>query len=553
MSQFTKRALLSVSDKTGIVEFARGLIERGYALLSTGGTYRALVAADVPVMEVAQYTGFPEMMDGRVKTLHPKIHGGILARRDDPQHLAAMREHGIDPIDIVVCNLYPFEQTVAQDGTTLQEAIEQIDIGGPSMVRSAAKNHQFVAIVTHPEQYSEVLRAIDEGRFDATFRRRLAIAAFELTSRYDAAISAYLKSLDVSGSCEESRGSARQPEAHAIEVPKEVAPESAGDTRDFPSVWTVQWNRRQVLRYGENPHQQAAFYAEPDPPAASLAAAKQLHGKELSYNNLLDCDAAFLLVREFLRPAAAIIKHTNPCGCAVADTLAEAFEKAYAGDPVSAFGSIIGFNRPVDRQTAEQLCAPGRFVEAIIAPGFSEDAFEMLTTVPKWHRNVRLLQCSGWDTNEVGEWDYRRVTGGVLIQQRDACIEPPERWQCVTERHPSEAEIASLDFAWRACKHVKSNAIVLAAGEALVGVGAGQMSRLDAAFIATHKAGPRARGAVAASDAFFPFRDGVDLLADAGVTAIVQPGGSRNDAQVIQACNERGIAMLFTGHGHFRH
>lgn len=553
MTQFTKRALLSVSDKTGIVEFARGLVERGYALLSTGGTYRTLVDAGVPVTEVAQYTGFQEMMDGRVKTLHPKIHGGILARRDDPQHIAAMREHGIDPIDIVVCNLYPFEQTVARDGVTVEEAIEQIDIGGPSMVRSAAKNHRFVAIVTRPQQYPEVLRAIDEGRFDAAFRRRLAIAAFELTSRYDTAIAAYLKSLVES----EPRTGAETRAQRAAEQPAETSPAAASEgsngTATFPAQWAVQWDRRQVLRYGENPHQRAAFYVEPDPPAASLAAAKQLHGKELSYNNLLDCDAAFLLVREFDRPAAAIIKHTNPCGCAVAETLAEAFDRAYAGDPVSAFGSIIGFNRIVERDTAERLCAPGRFVEAIVAPGFTEDAYEMLTTVPKWHKNVRLLQCGGWEADEVGEWDYRRVTGGMLIQQRDGSIEPPAQWQCVTQRKPSDAELACLDFAWRACKHVKSNAIVLAAADALVGVGAGQMSRLDAAFIAVHKAGSRAKGAVAASDAFFPFRDGVDLLADAGVTAIVQPGGSRNDAQVVQACDERGIAMLFTGCRHFRH
>ncbi|RMG38114.1 MAG: bifunctional phosphoribosylaminoimidazolecarboxamide formyltransferase/IMP cyclohydrolase PurH, partial [Planctomycetota bacterium] len=396
MTEFTRRALLSVSDKTGIVEFARGLVERGYALLSTGGTYRTLVAADVPVMEVSQYTGFPEMMDGRVKTLHPKVHGGILARRDVPEHLAAMRAHGIDPIDIVVCNLYPFEQTVARSGVTVDEAIEQIDIGGPSMVRSAAKNHQFVAIVTSPAQYDGVLRAIDEGRFDAAFRRRLAIAAFELTSRYDSAIATYLRSIaeqvEESGTDGDAGNGTRTEVAGAAASDESRAPSEA---EAFPGEWKTRWERRQILRYGENPHQPAAWYVEPDAPAASLAAAKQLHGKELSYNNLLDLDAAFLLVREFQQPAAAIVKHNNPCGCAMAETLAEAFDRAYAGDPVSAFGSIIGFNRPVDRQTAERLCEPGRFVEAIIAPSFVEEAFELLTSVPKWHRNVRLLICEG--------------------------------------------------------------------------------------------------------------------------------------------------------------
>lgn len=523
---FPRRALVSCSDKTGLVPFVKELTALGFEIISTGGTRRTLEEAGVAVMDVAVYTGFPEMMEGRVKTLHPKVHGAILGRPDLPGDAASIRQHEIMPLELVVCNLYPFEATIAKPGVSVDEAIEQIDIGGPSMIRSAAKNHAYVAVVTNHAQYDMVLEALRNGRIDEQLRRQLAAAAFEMTARYDRAIADYMQRL----------------------VGSETSTDGA-----FPARLQLEFDRRATLRYGENPHQQAAFYVEPNVAPSSLAAAEVLHGKELSYNNLLDLDAALQIAREFPRPAAVVIKHNNPCGCAVADSLAAAFREAYAGDPVSAFGSILGFNRPVDLATAELLCEPDRFVEAIIAPAYDETAFQALTTRPKWKQNVRLLRCPAMNDNAAAGWDYRRVSGGLLVQTRDTEPDPRGEWRVMTERTPTDAERADLEFAWIVCKHVKSNAIVFARNGAVVGVGAGQMSRLDSAWIATYKAGERSRGGIVASDAFFPFRDGVDQAARAGITAVIQPGGSRRDDEVIAACNEHGMAMIFTGRRHFRH
>jgi phosphoribosylaminoimidazolecarboxamide formyltransferase/IMP cyclohydrolase len=551
--------LVSVSDKTGLVPFVRRLTELGYEVLSTGGTRRHLEEAGVPVLDVSAYTGFPEVMDGRVKTLHPKVHGAILGRPDLPGDAAAIREHGITPFALVVCNLYPFEETIARPGVTTAEAIEQIDIGGPSMVRSAAKNHAYVGIVTRPEQYDEVLAALESGSLSMELRRRLAAAAFELTARYDRTIAAYMATL--TGTAPDT-AQALSGEVPPVPGPPPIPADighaaSAEDGTDaaFPETLALGFTKRLPLRYGENPHQRAAFYVEPEAAPTALAAAEQLHGKELSYNNLLDLDAALSIAREFDEPAAVVIKHNNPCGCAVADTLAEALRKGWEGDPVSAFGSILGFNRPVNRAAAEFLCEGERFVEAIIAPGFDTDAFDALTTRPKWKKNVRLLQVAFGASGGAGDVsrDYRRVSGGLLVQDRDEGADPEADWQVVTERGPSAEELRDLRFVWRVTRSVKSNAIVLARGGMVVGVGAGQMSRLDSSFIAAHKAGERAKGSVLGSDAFFPFRDGVDQAAEAGVTAIIQPGGSRNDPETIAACNEHGLAMLFTGRRHFRH
>ncbi len=521
-----RRALVSVSNKDGLAPFAKGLAELGFEILSTGGTRRHLEEAGIPVIDVARYTGFPEMMEGRVKTLHPKVHGAILGRPDVPGDAAAMKEHGIVPFEMVICNLYPFQETIAKPGVTVEDAIEQIDIGGPSMIRSAAKNHARVAVVTRPAQYPVVLEALKGGHLGDAFRRELALAAFEMTADYDRAIANYFTKLDL---------------------------ETPGEEQPMPAALDLSFRRAMPLRYGENPHQQAAWYVEPDFPPASLSAAKQLHGKELSYNNLLDLDAALNIAREFSEPAAVVIKHNNPCGCGIGETLAAAFDRAYAGDPVSAFGSIIGFNRPLDAATAEKLAEPDRFVEAIIAPAYDPDAFEILTTRPKWKKNVRLMECPAMLEDREASWDYRRVTGGLLVQSRDELPDVEAEWQVVTTRKPTDAELSDLRFSWAVCKHVKSNAIVFARGGQVVGVGAGQMSRLDSAFIAAHKAGERSQGGVVASDAFFPFRDGVDEAARAGITAVIQPGGSRNDEEVIAACNEHNMAMIFTGRRHFRH
>ncbi len=522
-----RRALLSVSDKTGLIELARELAGHGVHLLASGGTRMALEAAGIEVDEVAEYTGQPEILGGRVKTLHPKLHGGILARRDVPEDMAALASQGIEPIDLVVVNLYPFEATIARPATTFEEAIENIDIGGPSLLRGAAKNHEHVAVVTSPDQYGPLLDEL--ARLSGTtleLRRSLALEVFRRTARYEAAIAEYL---------------GRQVERD-----------------EFPTKLTLQFERQQVLRYGENPHQNAAFYAEPSPRGAVLANAKILHGKELSYNNLLDLDSALRLLKLFAEPASVVLKHNNPCGAAVAGSPSEAFELAYEGDPVSAFGGIVGVNREVDRATAERMVVPGRFLECIIAPGFSAEAMELLTTKPTWKNSVRLLATEApigpSSASDRAGLDLRRVEGGLLVQDWDGVEDDVSAGGDVpTKRPPTAEERLALAFAWKVCSAVKSNAIVLAKGTQIVGVGAGQMSRLDSVKIAIEKAGDRARGAVLASDAFFPFRDGPDLAAKAGVTAIVQPGGSRRDAETFASCDENGLAMVLTGRRHFRH
>ncbi|MEO6808648.1 MAG: bifunctional phosphoribosylaminoimidazolecarboxamide formyltransferase/IMP cyclohydrolase [Isosphaeraceae bacterium] len=524
-----RRALLSVSDKTGLIDLARALNEQGVHLLASGGTRSALTEAGLDVTEVSTYTGQPEILGGRVKTLHPKLHGGILARRDVADDLAALQSQGIEPIDLVVVNLYPFEATVAKAGTTFEEAVENIDIGGPSLIRGAAKNHAHVAVVTAPSQYPTLIEQLrTKGGTTLAFRQALALAVFEQTASYDAAIMHYL---------------AQSREAGIGEGP-------------FPGSLGLHFRRQSNLRYGENPHQRAALYVEPGTRGPNLATAKLLHGKELSYNNLLDLDSALRLIRQFAEPAACILKHNNPCGAAEATNPVEAFELAYEGDPVSAFGGIVGLNRPVDRATAERMCVPGRFIEAILAPGFEPDAVELLTTKPTWKNSVRLLDLGaplGPDSPPPTGFDLRRIEGGLLAQDWDAIEADPAQGKVATKRPPTDAERAALAFAWTVCGAVKSNAIVLTRGRQLVGVGAGQMSRLDSVRIAVEKAGPRAKGAVLASDAFFPFRDGPDLAAQAGVTAIIQPGGSRRDDETLAACDEHGLAMILTGRRHFRH
>lgn len=524
---FPRRALVSVSDKSNLCPFIKGLVDLGFEIISTGGTRKQLEAENIPVMDISEYTGFPEIMNGRVKTLHPKVHGAILGRPDLEGDATAIREHGIVPFELVVCNLYPFEQTIAKEGVTVEEAIEQIDIGGPSMVRSTAKNHAYVGIVTSSTQYNQVLEELKYGGLSLETRRKLAAAAFEMTARYDRAIASYM--------------------AEITYDTQEVGREQ------FPRELDIRLVKSSDLRYGENPHQKAAFYVEEYPDITTLAAVKQLHGKELSYNNLLDLDSALSIARDFTEPAAAVLKHTNPCGCAIGETLAEAFTKAYAGDPVSAFGSIIGFNRPVDVETAMLLCEPNRFIEAIIAPEYDDEAFRMLTTIPKWKNNVRLMSSPGFSSCSTPSLEYRRVTGGLLVQDRDDLADPQDDWKVVTEREPTDSEWTDLKFAWVVCKHVKSNAIVYVKDGQLMGAGAGQMSRLDSAYIAAHKAQGRSEGGAVGSDAFFPFRDGVDEAAKAGVKAVIQPGGSRNDEEVINACNEHGMTMVFTGRRHFKH
>lgn len=512
-----------MSDKTGLIELAKVLSEFGAELISTGGTRKSLANAGLAVRDISDMTGFPEMLDGRVKTLHPKIHGGLLARRDLPEHMSTIEKHAILPIDLVVCNLYPFEQTVAKLGVPDEEVIENIDIGGPSMLRSAAKNFEAVAVLTSPDQYTAIMDELraTKGALSLETRRSLARAVFERTSAYDAAIANYFGKSDRSN--------------------------------ELPARFSTTLVRKSGLRYGENPHQKAAFYVEPVLSTGNIASAEVLHGKELSYNNILDLDSALNLVREFREPAAVVIKHNNPCGAATADQLAEAFQRAYDGDPQSAFGGILAFNRPVDVATAERLAEPGKFVECIIAPDFEPGAFDVLTTKPTWKKNVRLLKTGSLAALEASSLDYRRVDGGMLVQSRDTGADDPTAWKVVSKRPPTEAERTALWFAWRVCKHVKSNAIVLANGPMVVGVGAGQMSRVDSVQISIRKAGERANGATLASDAFFPFRDNVDAAAAAGVTAIVQPGGSQRDADSIAACDELGLAMMFTGVRHFRH
>ncbi|WP_369601072.1 bifunctional phosphoribosylaminoimidazolecarboxamide formyltransferase/IMP cyclohydrolase [Hahella sp. SMD15-11] len=516
-----KRALISVSDKTGIVGFARALAERGVELLSTGGTWRLLNDAGIPVREVSDYTGFPEMMDGRVKTLHPKIHGGILGRRGTDD--AVMAEHGIAPIDLVVVNLYPFETTVARADCTLADAIENIDIGGPTMVRAAAKNHQDVAIVVNPSDYDRILKELDENAGGLTFATRfdLAVKAFEHTAAYDAAIANYL----------------------GTRV-------SESDAR-FPRTLNLNFVKKQDLRYGENPHQAAAFYVDPRNEEASVSTAEQLQGKALSFNNIADTDAALECVKPFADPACVIVKHANPCGVAIGVDIAQAYDLAYATDPTSAFGGIIAFNRELDGKTARMIIER-QFVEVIIAPAVSDEAREIVAAKP----NVRLLACGPLNGDRADALDYKRVVGGLLVQDRDLGMVDASQVKTVTRRAPTEQELADLLFAWEVAKYVKSNAIVYAKNGRTIGIGAGQMSRVYSAKIAAIKAadeGLEVKGSVMASDAFFPFRDSVDAAAEAGITAIIQPGGSMRDQEVVDAADEHGIAMVFTGMRHFRH
>jgi phosphoribosylaminoimidazolecarboxamide formyltransferase/IMP cyclohydrolase len=527
MSRPIHRALISVSDKSGLENFARQLADFGVELLSTGGTYRALKAAGIPVVEVSEHTGFPEMMDGRVKTLHPKIHGGLLAVRDNVEHAAAMDEHKIAPIDLVVVNLYPFEATIAREGATRDECVEQIDIGGPSMVRSAAKNHRFVAVVTEPELYGRVLDELgtNGGGLSDGFRRELAQRAFARTAAYDTAISTWMFQQDHEKESEEA----------------------------FADTFALAGAKQMELRYGENPHQRAAFYRTDPMPEPCVAHAEVLNGKALSYNNLVDLDAAHALAAEFEGPFVSVIKHTNPCGAAEGATISEALERAWSGDPISAFGSVLAFTRPLDLASATFLVEGNRFVEAIIAPDFDDDAFELLTRKPKWGKSVRLLACGAFGpaSRSKDQYEVKKLAGGFLVQDRDLTIETD--FEKAGEATASEEQVAELGFANKISKHVKSNAIVLTSDRTVVGVGAGQMSRVDSVRIAAHKAGDRASGAVLASDAFFPFPDGVEAAIDAGVSAIVQPGGSVRDAEVVKAADAKGVPMLFSGARHFRH
>ena len=516
-----RRALISVSDKLGLVDFARGLETAGVEIYSTGGTRRHLEQSGIEVLDVAEYTGFPEMMDGRVKTLHPRIFAGILCRHDREDDMASLEEHDILSFELVVVNLYPFQATIAKPGVTKAQAIEQIDIGGPSLVRAAAKNAKFTSIVTNPEQYSSVLDEItSSGSTSQEMRDKLSAAAFAMTAEYDRAISGYFA-------------------------------ESESDSI-FTTNKTISMRLKNELRYGENPHQQAGVYSVVGSSGANIVNARQLNGKDLSYNNLLDLDAALHIVRPFSQPACSVIKHNNPCGAAVGETLVEAARKGMAGDPLSAFGSILGFNRVVDEETAELLSEPGLFIEAIVAPDFSASAIGILTTKPKWRNNVRLMQVGNLEEQQ-GELSYRHITGGMLIQESDILVDDYPSWEVVTETKPNESLQAELRFAWQMVRHIKSNAIGVCRDQSLVGAGAGQMSRVDSVEIAIRKAGERAQGAVLSSDAFFPFPDSIQAAAEAGIAAIIQPGGSRGDESVIEACNEHGIPMIFTGRRHFKH
>ncbi|WP_270297260.1 bifunctional phosphoribosylaminoimidazolecarboxamide formyltransferase/IMP cyclohydrolase [Eggerthella sinensis] len=518
-----KRVLVSVTDKSGVADFARALVDEfGAEIISTGGTARALKDAGVPVTPIDDVTQFPEMMDGRVKTLHPRVHGGLLAKRDNESHMAQAAEHGIEMIDMVVVNLYAFEKTV-ESGADFGTCIENIDIGGPSMLRSAAKNFESVAVVTRPESYDAILaemRANDGATLRDT-RAKLALDVFETTAAYDGAIAAWM-------------GAQLKDE---------------GDVK-FPANRTLDLSKVQDLRYGENPHQSAAFYRRDDYADAphSLAHAKQHQGKELSYNNYLDLDAAWTAVREFDEPACVIVKHLTPCGVCQNDDLVEAYQRAHACDPVSAYGGVMAFNRPVTSDVVVAIFDNKQFVEAIIAPEFAGDALDMYSA----KKNARLLSTGGVNP-AGGEVEYRAVEGGLLCQDSDAVAEDPATFTVPTKRQPSEEELAELLFAWKVCKSIKSNAISITKGHATIGVGGGQPNRVNSARIAVEQAGEEAKGAVAASDAFFPFRDGLDALAEAGVTAVIEPGGSIRDEEVIAAADEHGIALVFTGHRHFRH
>ena len=519
-----KRAILSVHRKDGIVELARGLIARGFELVSTGGTAEALRKARVKVRGVSEVTGFPEILDGRVKTLHPAIHGGILARGDVPEHREALVKHGIAPVSVVAVNLYPFEDKVAR-GAAFAEAVENIDIGGPTLLRAAAKNFQHVSVLVDPADYGLLLEQLDAGGPDAATRLFFAQKAFRHTARYEAAIAGYFAQVET-----------REDGFAAVEI-DEV----------FPYRLSLTFEKVQDLRYGENPHQRAAFYSDMGATMYSVAAARKLQGKELSYNNLLDLDAAWRLVTELEEPACVIIKHNNPCGTGLGGTPLEAWGRAWAGDPLSAFGGIVAFNRRLDAAAARKVAEV--FVEAVIAPGFEGDAREALSA----KKALRVMDMDTTSVQRAMGLDLRRVLGGLLAQEWDREILDPAKCEVVSKRKPGEEEWKALRLAWTVCKHVKSNAIVFANGVQTVGVGAGQMSRVDSARIAVMKAQLPLQGTAAASDAFFPFRDGVDEIARAGATAVIQPGGSVRDEEVIAAADEHGLAMVFTGVRHFRH
>jgi len=543
-----KTALLSVHDKTGLVEFAQGLSELGIALISTGGTSRAIKEAGIDVTGVEEITGFPEMLDGRVKTLHPRIHAGILARRDQDSHRADLAKHDIAGIDLVCVNLYPFIKVTSQPDCTLETALENIDIGGPTMVRASAKNHQHVVIVTSPDQYTLVLEQLrdNDGRIGDDTRRALAHAAFRMTAEYDIYIHDYL----------------------AAHLP---AAERTGSP--FPEKLLVSFDKSAEMRYGENPHQQAAQYVDAKPVPAGWADIKQLAGKALSFNNLVDANAAMELALEFAQPAVCVIKHTNPCGAAIDANIVEAYRRAYLGDPIAAMGGVISINRAVNGDLADAIVnslqyygkaagAGAFFAEIVIAPDFSGDAVDILTTRKSWGKDVRLLKVGTWPApteaalpaDRLAGWDIKRLRGAALAQTRDHLGVNDEQWKVVTKKQPTDEQMRDLKFAWLVCKHVKSNAIVLAKDGTLAAAGAGQMSRVTSTKLAAELAGPeRARGSVLASDAFFPFRDSIDQAAKVGVVAIIEPGGSKRDDEVIQAANELAIPLILTGTRHFKH
>jgi len=532
-----KRALISVSNKKGIVDFARGLTDLGIEILSTGGTARVLKEAGIPVKEVSQYTGSPSMLGGRVKTLHPRIHGALLALRDDPHQMEEVKKHSLELIDMVVVNLYPFFEVIQKEGVTLEEAVENIDIGGPTMLRSAAKNFPYVAALSSPDQYPQVLKELKENdcSISEDTSLSLAIRVFQEVSTYNAFIAKYL--------AEHGR-------------------------QKFPEVLNLSFKKQKDLRYGENPHQKAAFYGEWEKEEKSLSSAQKIWGKNLSFNNLLDLDAALNIVEEFKEPAAVVIKHTNPCGVGCASSLDEAFRKAYSGDPLSAFGSIVGLNKVVDSSAAEKIASPDTFIEAIIAPDYEEEALAILKTKQKWGKNVRILKTGNFELTPspfplpYGErvkvrgkksWNIKRVAGGILLQEEDKKTYISSDLKTVTQRPPTQKEKDDLLFAWIVSKWVKSNAIVLAKDKTVVGVGAGQMSRIDACRLAIRKAGRRVKDAVLASDAFFPFPDVAEEAGKRGITALIQPGGALRDKEVIETANKYEMAMLFTGMRHFRH
>jgi len=518
------RALVSVSDKTGIEDLAKTLHEFGVEILSTGGTAKKMNSLGIPVKDVSDYTGFPEMMNGRVKTLHPKIHGGLLALRENKEHMAVAEKHGIGMIDMVVVNLYPFEKTVAKEGVKLEEAIENIDIGGPSMLRSAAKNHKSVAVITDPAKYPDIIRELKEnnGSLSEETINNLAIEVFKRTSEYDSAIYAYLNA---------------------------TMDDGRRTTDGSAESLVLNFKKAQDLRYGENPHQKAAFYNDPSAEESGIANARQLQGKELSFNNIIDLNAAIEIVKDFERPAAGVIKHTNPCGAAAADSLSRAYLDALECDRLSAFGSIVGFNGRVDKSLAETIMKEANFVECIIAPGFEEEAKNIFSA----KKNLRLLEVPNYKKTTAKEKDYKKVVGGLLVQDMDLKTIKVGDLNIVTRAKPSREDLQSLLFGWVIVKHVKSNAIVLSRGTKTVGIGAGQMSRVDSVIIASRKAGAKSKGSTLASDAFFPKPDAIEQAHKAGVKAIIQPGGSKGDPAIIAACDKYRISMVFTGYRHFKH